>query len=299
MTLIVLVYTGNDHPDRTAPAWHGQVKATLLKLGMPDEAWTQPLQFICMHRVAIGVCTLLAMGEMVRRVVTVYQDVKWAREVQVSSMLRRVYAPLGRTMAAVAMEPAQYLRELGRRARVVRTRLRGGQMMALGAVSGRMGPWARPYEERGPCAMCGAPVVESERRFLLECTRWQAERQCMWTGIRHKVGGVVANVVDAAVATRDLDRLYRVVLEGNCAGFMPDGYMVLHHQAQRWTEAREKAKRAHQALTRVVDELLRRISQQRERLARAAPRARVKRLWPPRPRWRPVAADDGEVRRTT
>ena len=53
----------------------------------------------------------------------------------------------------------------------------------------------------------------------------------MWTGIRHKVGGVVANVVDAAVATRDLDRLYRVVLEGNCAGFMPDGYMVLHHQA--------------------------------------------------------------------
>jgi hypothetical protein len=176
---------------------------------------------------SVGVSSVAGAKALARDLVQKFEEGQWRAQVQDTPRFARVYHRLGHDMSF-----APYLSGPNWWGRVLRARLRAGELRFLGEVSGRYGPGRRAFADRGPCAMCGHAGVESTEHFLLHCPHWQRHRHTLWGTVRAApdivrcpaVWRVIQRAVADATVPANSDILLRLLLEGDLSDAMPDGY---------------------------------------------------------------------------
>lgn len=141
---------------------------------------------------------------------------QWRRQVRESGSLMRVRHNL------VHPEPqfAVYLDSHGNAARCRRTRLRLNIFHAIGDVQGR---WAGlEPEDRGPCGMCGADVVETVQHMLVQCPAFDSHRRMMVEAVLQRCPTDFRALLTPFCA--HMDRWLQLILGGACVEWAPRGF---------------------------------------------------------------------------
>ena len=234
--------------------WHHATERLLRRYGLVRgalDACHRPRAFL----ESVGVTSVAGGKALARDVVQKFEEGRWRAQVRDTPRLARVYHRLGHDMSF-----ASYLSGPNWWGRVLRARLRSGELRFLGEVSGRYGSGHRAFADRGPCAMCGHAGVESTEHFLLHCRHWQRHRRALWGAVRSApavvrapaVWRVIQGFVAGGGAAPGSDEfLLRLLLEGDLTDAMPSGYSCSPAQGDLSADEVSVAE-AHRAVSAAV-----------------------------------------------
>ena len=198
--------------------WHHATERLLIKYGVERGAMGAYRNTPAFLK-SVGVTNVSQAKSLARALVQKFEEGAWRTQVEATPRLARVYHRLGHDMSF-----APYLSAPNWWGRVLRARLRAGELTFLGEVQGRYA--GKQFANRGPCAMCRGATVESTEHFLLHCRHWQRRRGEQWGAIRAApaVWHTIQRALADHTASDNGEVLLRFVLKGNLSDAMPDGY---------------------------------------------------------------------------